>query len=146
MQKTADAIQICETLPITTKAISQRQIDCYSGVRPHSIHTDVEWAKKKGFAAPLAQALMSTAYISQIMVQFLGEGFVKGGKLSAAFIKPVLAGDVLTAHAVVTHKEIEGDQVRITVECWCQNQDGVKTMVGTASGLAKDLKISGTRK
>jgi len=35
----------------------------------------------------------------------------------------------------VKSREAEGDRVRVTVEVWCENQDGVKTMVGTASGL-----------
>ena len=122
-------------LPPLKKTIVQRQIDCFSGVRPNSIHTDEEWARKKGFRAPLAQAMMSTAYVSQLMMQYLGEGFVKGGKMSVAFIKPVVVGDTLTVHGVVKSREREGDKTRVTVEVWCENQDGVQTMVGTASGL-----------
>lgn len=122
-------------LPVLTKTISQRQIDAYSGVRPYSIHTDPEWARKKGFAAPLAQALMSTAYVSQLLVDALGEGFVRGGRVSVAFIKPVLAGDTLRVHARVSGVEPDGDRTRVTFECWCENQDGIKTMAGSASGL-----------
>ena len=134
--KAADSIQIGAELAPRVKPIAQRQIDCYSGVRPKSIHTDAEWAQKKGFAAPLAQGLMSTAYVSQMMVDFLGEGFVKGGRINASFIKPVLAGDTLTMHGAVKSKDAAGAQTRVTVEFWCENQQGVKTMVGTASGLA----------
>ena len=122
-------------LPTFRKTIVQRQIDCFSGVRPNSIHTDDEWARKKGFRAPLAQAMMSTGYVSQLMVGFLGEGFVKGGKMSVAFIKPVYAGDTLTVHGTIKSRETEGNRTRVTVECWCQNEEGVKTMVGSASGL-----------
>jgi len=71
-----------------------------------------------------------------MMVQYLGEGFVRGGKMSVAFIKPVLAGDTLTMHGAVKSMDAEGEQKRVTVEFWCENQQGVKTMVGTASGLA----------
>jgi 3-hydroxybutyryl-CoA dehydratase len=134
--RTAESIRIGEELPPLTKPIAQRQIDTYSGVRPHSIHTDAEWARKKGFAAPLAQGMMSTAYVSQMMVQLLGEGFIKGGKMGVSFIKPVLAGDTLTMHGCVKSKDAEGAHTRVTVEFWCENQQGVKTMVGTASGLA----------
>ena len=133
-------VEVGKELPTLTKPIAQRQIDCYSGVRPSSIHTDPEWARKKGFRAPLAQAMMSTAYVSQLMVQFCGEGFVKGGTMSVAFIKPVVVGDTLTVHGTVKSREDEGDRTRVTVEVWCENQDGVKTMVGTASGLESDLK------
>jgi 3-hydroxybutyryl-CoA dehydratase len=83
--------------------------------------------------------MMSTAYVSQLMVQFCGEGFVKGGRMSVSFIKPVVVGDTLTVHGRIKSREQEGDRSRVTVEVWCENQDGVKTMVGTASGLDSDL-------
>ena len=133
--RTAEPFEIGAELPPLTKTIQQRQIDCYSGVRPNSIHTDPEWARRKGFRAPLAQAMMSTAYVSQLMMQFVGRGFVKGGKMSVSFIKPVVVGDTLTVRGRVKSRETEGAEVRVTVEVWCENQDGVKTMVGTASGL-----------
>ena len=124
-----------DTLPTLEKEISQRKIDVYSGVKPHSIHTDEAWARAKGFKAPLAQAMMSTAYVSEMMTRFLGAGFVKGGTLSMVFIKPVYAGDRLTVHGVVKERRPDGAGTRVVVEVWCENQDGDKTAVGTASGL-----------
>ncbi|MGH8667540.1 MAG: MaoC family dehydratase [Burkholderiales bacterium] len=130
-------IRVGEELPPLTKSISQRQIDCYSGVRPRSIHTDPDWARKKGFRAPLAQGMMSTAYVSEMMVAFLGEGFVQGGRMAVKFVKPVFVGDTLTMHGVVRDKHpAQAGRTRVEVEFWCENQEGVKTMVGEASGLA----------
>jgi acyl dehydratase len=130
-------IRVGDELPPLTKSISQRQIDCYSGVRPRSIHTDPDWARQKGFRAPLAQGMMSTAYVSEMMVAFLGEGFVQGGRMAVKFIKPVFVGDTLTMHGVVRDKQpAESGRTRIEVEFWCENEAGVKTMVGEASGLA----------
>ena len=117
------------------KQIPQRKIDAYSGVRPNYIHSDEAFARKKGFAAPLAQAMMSTAYVSELMTRFVGAGFVKGGTLSMAFIKPVLAGDTLTVHGVVKETQPEAGRTRVVVEVWCENQHGEKTAAGTASGL-----------
>jgi 3-hydroxybutyryl-CoA dehydratase len=134
-QQTARWLEVGEELPSLKKTIRQRQIDCFSGVRPNSIHTDDEWARKKGFRAPLAQAMMSTAYVSQLMVRFLGEGYITGGRMSVSFTKPVTVGDTLTVHGRVKGRESEGDRTRVTVEVWCENQDGVMTMIGTASGL-----------
>jgi acyl dehydratase len=139
--QTAKPVEVGEALPTLTKTPRHRQLDCYSGVRPKSIHTDPEWARKKGFKDVIAQAMMSTAYVSQMMVNFLGEGFVKGGTISVSFIKPVIAGDTLTVHGMIRSREPDGDRTRVTVECWCQNQDGIKTMVGTASGLESDLRL-----
>ena len=124
-----------DTLPTLEKEITQRKIDVYSGVKPQSIHTDEAWARKKGFKAPLAQAMMSTAYVSEMMTRFLGAGFVKGGTISMVFIKPVLVGDRLTVHGVVKERREEAGRTRVVVEVWCENQDGEKTAVGTASGL-----------
>jgi acyl dehydratase len=132
---TTEAVSIGRELPQLVKDIPQRKIDAYSGVRPNDIHSDEAWARKKGFPAPLAQAMMSTAYVSELMTRFVGAGFVKGGKMSMAFIKPVLAGDRLTVHGVVKDTQPEAGRTRVVVEVWCENQRGEKTAVGTASGL-----------
>ena len=124
-----------EKLPELVKEIPQRRIDAYSGVRPNYIHSDEAFARKRGFPRPLAQAMMSTAYVSELMTRFVGAGFVKGGTMSMTFIKPVLAGDRLTVHGVVKDRQPEHGRTRVVVEVWCENQHGEKTAVGTATGL-----------
>jgi 3-hydroxybutyryl-CoA dehydratase len=131
----AEAITVGQVLPSLVKEIAQRKIDAYSGVKPRSIHTDEAWARAKGFRAPLAQAMMSTAYISEMMTQLLGAGFVKGGSMSVAFIKPVYVGDRLSVHGVVKEKRPENGATRVVADVWCENQHGEKTAAGTASGL-----------
>ena len=131
----AEAIGVGRELPALVKELAQRRIDVYSGVRPRSIHTDEDWAHQKGFRTTLAQGMMSTAYVSEMMMRLLGAGFVKGGTMSMAFIKPVYAGDRLTVHGVVKELRPEAGQTRVVVDVWCQNQHGEKTAVGTASGL-----------
>jgi acyl dehydratase len=131
----AETVAVGEELPALTKEPTQRRIDVFSGVRPRSIHTDEDWARQKGFRTTLAQGMMSTAYVSEMMTRLLGPGFLKGGTLSMAFIKPVYAGDRLTVHGVVKETRPDGGRTRVVVEVWCQNQHGEKTAVGTASGL-----------
>ena len=130
-----EALAVGQELPVLQKEPSQRRIDVYSGVRPRSIHTDEDWARQKGFRTTLAQGMMSTAYVSEMMTRLLGAGFVKGGTMSMAFIKPVYAGDRISVHGVVKELRPEAGQTRVVVEVWCQNQHGDKTAVGTASGL-----------
>jgi len=131
------SIRVGDELPPLAKTILQRQIDCYSGVRPRSIHTDADWARAKGFRAPLAQGMMSTAYVSEMMVALLGEGFIQGGSMAVKFVKPVYAGDTLTLRGRVRAKQpAESGRVRVEVDFWCENQEGVTTLVGEASGLA----------
>ena len=124
-----------QVLPSLVKDVSQRRIDVYSGVKPRSIHSDEAWARQKGFRTCLAQGMMSTAYVSQLMVKLLGPGFARGGTMSMAFIKPVYAGDSLTVHGIITDKQPDNGATRVVVEVWVENQDGEKTAVGHASGL-----------
>lgn len=70
-----------------------------------------------------------------MMTQLLGAGFVKGGSMSVAFIKPVYVGDRLTVHGTVKERRQESGATRIVVDVWCENQHGEKTAAGTASGL-----------
>src|SRR5215831_8099762 len=130
-----ETIAVGQELPTLVKEISQRQIDAYSGVRTRSIHTDEAWARKKGFRTTLAQGMMSTAYVSEMMTRLLGRGFIQGGTMSVAFIKPVYAGDRLTVHGVVREMRPESGGTRVVVDVWCENQHGEKTAAGQASGL-----------
>jgi len=129
------AVKVGQALPSHVKDVSQRRIDVYSGVRPRSIHSDEDWARQKGFRACLAQGMMSTAYVSQMMVELLGLSFARGGTMSMAFIKPVYAGDRLTVRGVVKDRQSEDGATRVVVEVWVENQHGEKTAVGHASGL-----------
>lgn len=132
---TADAITVGQELPSLVKEPTQRRVDAYSVVRAHSIHTDEAWAQAKGFRTCLAQGMMSTAYVSEMMTRLLGAGFVKGGTMSVAFVKPVYAGDRLTVRGIVKDKRQENGRTRVVVEVSCTNQHGQQTAIGTASGL-----------
>jgi acyl dehydratase len=122
-------------LPSLVKDVTQRRIDAYSGVKPRSIHSDEAWARQKGFRTCLAQGMMSTAYMSQMMVKLLGPGFARGGTMSMAFIKPVYAGDRLTVRGMIKDKRPDNGATRVVVEVWVENQHGEKTAVGHATGL-----------
>jgi acyl dehydratase len=124
-----------QVLPFLAKDVSQRRIDVYSGVKPRSIHSDEAWARQKGFRACLAQGMMSTAYVSQMMVNLLGPDFARGGTMSMAFIEPVYAGDRLSVHGIIKDKQPDNGATRVVVEVWVENQHGEKTAVGHATGL-----------
>jgi acyl dehydratase len=131
----AHTLAVGQELPTLEKELTQRHIDAYSGVRTRSIHTDPAWARQKGFRTTLAQGMMSTAYVSEMMTRLLGAGFIRGGTIAVAFVQPVYAGDRLSIRGVVRELRPEKDATRVVVEVWCENQHGQKTAVGTASGL-----------
>ena len=131
----APTLAVGHELPPLEKELTQRHIDAYSGVRTRSIHTDEAWARRKGFRTTLAQGMMSTAYVSEMMTRLLGAGFLRGGTMSVAFVQPVYAGDRLTVRGIVKELRPEGAATRVVVDVWCENQHGQQTAVGTASGV-----------
>jgi acyl dehydratase len=69
---------------------------------------------------------------------------VYGGKISIRYIRPVYAHDVLTPNAVVTDIVEEDGRARVLLDVWCENQDGNKTSIGTASAGQPSAKRSWT--
>ncbi len=102
-----------------------------------SIHTSEKVAKDAGLPGIVIEGLQVCAYISKLMTNFFGEGWVRGGKLSVTFIKIMMPSDTITIKAAVKEKTPEDSAIRITLEIWCENQESEKTVVGTASGLVK---------
>ena len=120
------------------KEVTQNRMSAFTGAdRLDSIHTNAELARSRGLANTVAQGLMSANYVAEVMTNFFGDGFRKGGKVAVAFISPVYPGDTITASAVVKEKKAEGKATRLEMEVWCENQAGKRVTVGTASGLVK---------
>ena len=128
-------LEVGQVLPPLRRTIAQRQIDMYSDVRPHSIHTDDAWARAKGFRTTIAQGMMSTAYVSTLMTTAVGEGFVVGGKMDARFLRPVFCGDTLEVTGTVAGFSRDGERVRVHVTVAAHNQDGEQTLAATSSAL-----------
>lgn len=124
-----------QALPALSRTLTQRQIDMYSGVRAHSIHSDEDWARARGLRTTIAQGMMSTAYVSTLMTAAVGEGFVAGGRMDARFLRPVFRGDTLTVSGTVAGFSRERDRIRVHVVAAAHNQDGGQTLAATASAL-----------
>ncbi len=98
------------------------------------IHSD-EAARKMGYARGIVPGNTTIAYLSEMLTNFFGEGWVKGGKSSVSFIGPVYDGDELTCRGTVRSRASEGSSVRLVLDVWIENPQGEKVVVGTASGL-----------
>ncbi len=128
-----------ELTPIV-RTLSQEKMTAYSedsanALRGQSIHVQPEVAKARGFPATVAQGLMSADYISELMTNVFGQGWLMGGRLSLAFVRPAFCADTLSASGRLVDRADEGSYVRDMYEVWCENQPGEAVTVGTASGL-----------
>ena len=135
-------------LPSLTKRTSFEQSVLYSGF-PHgwvdggarsmwvNIHTDPEDGRRHGQPDAVVQGLCSAAYISEVCVNFFGPSWFTTGRLSTAFIRPVIVRDEITASGLVKRIEIEDGRQRLWLDVWCKNQRGELVTVGRASALAE---------
>src|ERR1700719_1327863 len=93
-----------------------------------NIHTDDEAARKAGFRAPIAGGEQTYAVMANFILDSFGIGFLRGGRLEAALVKPVFYGDTLTMHARI----VDGDSPQLHLEVWTENQLGERVLVGAA--------------
>lgn len=126
-----------------TYEITQEKINIYSryvfrGKDTRNIHTDDEIARKAGLPRAVAQGRYPIGYLSEVLLDFFGKGWVQGGKLEVSLIKGIYPGDTIAIKGKVRDKIPEGDTIRIILDVWIENQMGEKATVGAASGLVED--------
>ena len=100
---------------------------------PTNIHTDPEKAKAMGLERPIASGQMSYSYIHELLCREFGIDFRQGGDLSVTFLKPVYAGDKVTANGIVEESKHVDGRTTLSLNVWLENQDGNKTSTGKAT-------------
>ena len=79
---------------------------------------------------------MSITYASECLRKFFGaEAFSHSGTVNLKFLRPVKAGDTITVTGAVSATEdIEGG-TKVSVDLFCDNQDGNRTAVGIGTAV-----------
>ena len=80
------------------KGVCQDQMAVFSGIGKHwhNIHTDIEAARRGGFDRTLAQGMMETCWLSEMLGNYFGLSWLSSGWMSMAFLNPVYADDLIT--------------------------------------------------
>jgi len=123
-------------LPLTVKNLDQNAMSVFSGVATHrrNIHNSLEKAQKFGFDRCVAAGMMEACWLSEMAARYFGVEFLWRGHVSAVFLSPIFAGDVVTCRGVVMEETRSEDAARMHhLEFWCENGDGQRTAVGTAA-------------
>lgn len=136
VEKATAETPVGAVIPGVVKPMTFEQSTIFSfGTR--NIHTDDEAAYAAGLSAPIAQGLMSTGFLSQMLVNFFGKTWFTSGRTSHAYVKPVEMADVITTYGLVRERQEDPEGMRLVVDIWCRNQRGELTTVGTASALVE---------
>lgn len=135
-QLTPEPLAVGQQLPTFAKQVKLENMVEFERVvwdRGKNSHSDLEAAKQDGLTRPLASGQNQMAFIHELLERSFADAWVYGGTISVRYIHPVYAGDRITPNAKVTAVFDAAGQPRVTLEVWCENQDGQKTAAGTAT-------------
>ena len=93
-------------------------------------HWDPVYAHQTGLAAPIQTGEMSSAYISEMCVNYFGANFFKNARLVCKYVASTLANEVITTYGVVKEKTPKGAGFRFKVEFWASNEEGQTKTIG----------------
>lgn len=118
----------------------QDQIAVFSMVGKHvrNVHTDIEVARRAGLKDTLAQGMMESIYLTELLTSFFGRAWFTTGWQKVKFIRPVYCGERLTARGVVIGERSEGGGTRLDLDIWVENATGEMTAAGWASGRVEE--------
>jgi len=137
---TFDEITIGQSASFS-RTIGEREILLFAAASGdvNPIHLDPAYAAGTPFGEPIAHGILSAGLISAaIALRLPGPGAIYVGQ-TLRFLRPVKAGDHLTATVEVKAKR--EDKKFVTLDCQVVNQHGKPVLVGEAEILAPSEKV-----
>jgi acyl dehydratase len=132
MPVVAEELVIGQEIPSVVKQMTLERMShpLMSGSNP--IHYDPVFARHAGLPAPIATGVMSSAFLSEMLTTAFGVDWLRSGSMDVKFIRPIFAGDTVTARGRISDKRATSTGKRIALEIWCETQRGEPVTVGTA--------------
>ena len=133
-------ITLAQSIPSVTKVITENSILGFEStgiLDRENIHNNPEMAAKRlGTTYTLASGRMSITFASECLRKFFGaEVFNHTGTINLKFLRPVKAGDTITVTGAVSGTEEIESGTRVSVDLFCDNQDGNRTAVGIGTAV-----------
>lgn len=119
------------------KLIDERRCWMFSGPG-RNYHTDRDEAKKLGFPNIVVQGMMSTCFVSQVMQDHFGMGWLEGGRMSVKLTNVLWVDETVRAHAKIRDEVPEGTKRRVLCDVWVEKTDGTRVILGEASAVTDD--------
>ncbi len=121
-------------LDAVERTVDARRCWMFSGPG-RNYHTDREQAKKLGFPNIVVQGMMTTCFVSQLMQNAFGIGWIEGGKMSVKLTNVLWVDERVVAHGKIRERVPEGTRSRVHCDVWVEKQEGARILIGTASAL-----------
>lgn len=92
-------------------------------------HWDPVYAAETGLKSPIQTGEMSTAYLSEMCVNYFGRNYFRNARMMCKYVSPTYANEIITTYGVIKGKSPKGDGYRFEVEIWTANEEGdIKTV------------------
>lgn len=130
-------ISVGDLIPRLKKTVNQEQIDKWAEAVDdfNPLHVDPEYAKKAKFGKTIAHGPLIISYISEMIGNWLGDGWLEGGKLlDIKFRAPVKSEDQIVLEGRVKNKKIIQGRKYVECEVFITNQEGIIVSEGKAIG------------
>jgi hypothetical protein len=129
-----DTSAAVETIPALEKQITLDMCWKFSGPNKN-YHNDKEAAIQWGFPDIVVQGMMSTCFLSEMLTNRFGAGWIAGGKMDVNLVNIVWQSDLLTCRGFVREIAPEGERQRAHLDVWVEKEDGTKVTIGKASAV-----------
>jgi acyl dehydratase len=116
------------------KTVDARRCWMFSGPG-RNYHTDAEQARALGFPNIVVQGMMTTCFVSQVMQDHFGMGWIEGGRMSVKLTNVLWVDESVTARARIREEQPEGPSTRVHCDVWVEKDDATRILIGEASAL-----------
>ena len=93
-------------------------------------HWDPVYAAATGLKAPIQTGEMSSAYLSEMCVNYFGADFFRGARMNCKYVASTFANEIITTYGIVREKTPKGDGFRFKVDIWADNEEGERKTIG----------------
>jgi len=105
----------------------------YSVTAAPNIHTDDEVARASGLPGRVADGMVSTNWLSSILVETFGDAYLRGGSLRTRYRRPITEDALVATVVLVRGVDEQPDGRELMLDVWCETPDGEHRTVGEAS-------------
>jgi acyl dehydratase len=93
-------------------------------------HWDPVYAVETGLKSPIQTGEMSSAYLAEMCVNYLGKNFFQNARIVCKYVASTYANEVITTHGIVREKTPKGAGYRFKIEIWADNEQGERKTAG----------------
>ena len=105
----------------------------YSVTAAPNIHTDDLIARANGLPGRVADGMVTTNWLSSILVETFGDAYLRGGSLRTRYRRPITEDAAVDTVVRVRGVEEQPDGRELMLDVWCETSDGGHCTVGEAS-------------